>query len=522
MFDPEYQRYKRWQRANSFPEPPPTGDPMADFIMLFIWYSLVLTVWALWVAVKLLWRLASFLVRLALTDRSGPLIGHTALLRVTRDQTVKVVGQGSKVWLSAKIRPKHTHIIGPTGSGKTTLLKNLIVQDFRAGHGVIVMDPKGGLIPSLLRHIPPNRVEDVILFDPTDRDQPVGFNILKGADSGNPERSTDGFVQSFIKLHHGDWGVRLNRVLTFAAYTLMQVPDSTILDLRPLLYDDSYRQQVLTHVANPHVREFWQMEYPDMTRGGMKSQVITPIFNRIDVMLFYPTIANIVGQPRSSFDLTEVLQQRKILLINIPEGPLGEGLSNFLGAVLVTQIQQAAMGDLAIAQKRPQVYFYIDEFQNFRTSAFDKIITEARAFKLGLIVANQYSEQLEMDLRHSLDHNVAVRLSCGTQNGRHVLLYHRVQEQDVRLAKPLVARPPLPPGNPAIASQVVARSRQKYGLPRVVVAPSHTPAATPPTIAAEQKPTSAPAPTPPQQQPTKPGRSLSDILGESPESWIED
>jgi hypothetical protein len=370
------------------------------------------------------------------------------------------------------------HIIGPTGSGKTTLLKNLIVQDFQAGHGVAVIDPKGGMVEELLAHVPPDRIDDVIVFDPTDREWSVGFNMLEKVEPNMRSRAADEFVMAFKKIHEGDWGVRLDRVLRYAAMALLDVPSSTVLEVENLLLDEDYRQNILAEVTNPKVATFWDTRYPQMTRGGLLEQVTTPILNRIDPMLMYPEVGRIVGQAQGTFSLREVVDQSKILLVNLAEAEIGEGLSKFLGALLVSKIQMAAMSSVASAAERPPLFLYIDEFQNFLTSAFDKIVTEARSFGLGLIVANQFPEQLSRQLQLALDHNVAVRLNCIERNDRHRYwicfqrpqlqqAYYTTQQKlpyqcDGHWVYPL---PPLGLGDPNMARIVRDRSRRKYAIP---------------------------------------------------------
>lgn len=309
-------------------------------------------------------------------------------------------------------RLKHMHIVGATGSGKTTLLKRLIVQDFKAGHGVIVIDPKGGLVDDLLGHIPKDRIDDVVLFDPVDRNWPVGFNMLEAVAPEIRSRVANEFVLAFKKISEDVWGIRLNRVLTYTTLALLEIPNTTILDIREILLNEDYRNRVLPHITNRHVANYWEQEYPLVTRGGMLIQVVSPILNRVDPLLMYPEIQRIVGQPQGTINLHQVIEESKILLINLAETEIGEGLSKFLGALLVSKIQMAGMSGVSRAVRRPPMFLYIDEFQNFLTSAFDKIVTEARSFGLGLIVANQYAEQLDRQLQLALNKNVAVRLNC--------------------------------------------------------------------------------------------------------------
>jgi hypothetical protein len=504
MYGRDYRDYRRWKRGSLTPD---FGDDLAGVILEAMYYMVALTVMVTWDVLRFLVIRGIPFVRFLFSNKAGVIVGYTKT----------ALGRGLPIRVPPKVRPKHLHVIGPTGSGKTTTLINLAVQDFRAGNNsVVVIDPKGELVPALLSRIPPKRMSDVILFDATDRQHPIGFNILDAVDPNNKERAADGFVQAFRKLSGDDWGVRLNRVLRYAVFTLMDMPGSTVLHIRPLLYDEEFRKQALSHVTNQHVLNFWQTEYPKMTKRGLLTQVVTPIMNRIDAMLLYPTVANIVGQSQSSFSLRDVVENGKILLVNIPQGEIGEGISSFLGAILVAQIQMAAMTNLAGAGSRPPLYLYIDEFQNFVTSAFDKIVNEARAYKMGLVVANQFSQQLALPLRQALDHNVAIRLTCQTNRGRHWLIYHQVQEVPEEYAPYLLAMKPASPGNPTIAARVKAQSQQRYAAPAGAVPIS---AMTPTTVA---QPPPAPTRLPPVaghgRQPPAEDKPQYD----SPDDWIED
>ena len=381
-------------------------------------------------------------------------------------------GPGKQVRVPHRERLEHMHIVGATGSGKTTTLKNLIIQDFHAGNGVVIIDPKGDLAKPMMGHVPLERVDDCIVFDPTDREWPVAFNILEAVDSNQRSRAADEFVMAFKKIHTDNWGVQLDRVLRYAAITLMEVPNTTVLDVEDLLFDENYRQRVLAKVTRPRLLTFWNDRYPQMIRGGNLNRVTTPILNRIDPMLMYPEVERIVGQAVGSIDLRQVIEEKKILFINIPESELGEGLSKFLGAIIISKLQMAGMSGISSAASRPPIFLYIDEFQNFLTSSFEKIVVEARSFGMGLIVANQYIEQLQTKLQKALNSNVAVRLQCKVRNDRqrHWLFYQQPQKmENADAGFWLVPNSPIGPGDPKIAQMVRQRSRRRYAMPRATV-----------------------------------------------------
>lgn len=362
-------------------------------------------------------------------------------------------------------RLKHTHILGATGSGKTTLLKHLIVQDLQAGHGLAVIDPKGDLIDELLAHVPAHRLDDVVLFDPTDHDHPVGFNMLAFVGEAELSRTASELVSIFKKLFGAAWGQRLEHILRYTALTLLEVPGSTLLDIPDLLLDDDFRHGLLVNVRNFSTRAFWEQEYQVLS-NAQRMQAVLPILNRVGPWLAYPEIRNIAGQVHSSFHLRTLMDQGKILLVNIPQGRLGEDASGLLGAMLVSKIQLTAMARAGnpAHTKRP-FFLYVDEFQNFVTSSFEKILTEARSFGLGLVVANQYPEQLTPSLRLALANNVAVQLSCYLERGHYRIRYQTPQNQQAA-EWVLQPRRPLDKGNPAQAKQIRRTCRLRYGRPR--------------------------------------------------------
>ena len=372
-----------------------------------------------------------------------------------------------KTYVPPELRTKHVHVIGPTGSGKTTLLLNMILQDMRNGSGFAVIDPKGDLIWEILKYVPVDRFDDIVLFDPTDRGRPVGFNVLEGVGRRQRSLAASQVVSVFKKLFYDSWGPRLEHVLRFSVLTLLEVPGATLIDIPHLLIERDYRSRVLKYVTNPIVKEFWTGEFRHITKGRDYIVTIEPILNKVGPWLAYPEIRNIVGQARSSFDIREIMDRGKILLVNIPEGLLGEDTSAMLGAMMVAKIQLVAMSRWGRA-KEVLFYAYVDEFQSFVTSAFEKILTQARSFGLGLIVANQYEEQLYDQLRWALAKNVAIKLTCFFEDGKHGLIYHELQDQ---AAQPIRVKPLAPPtgGHPDLPKLVRLDKRELYGRPRHLV-----------------------------------------------------
>lgn len=375
-------------------------------------------------------------------------------------------GGAKTIGIPPEDRLKHAHLLGATGTGKTTLIKNLVVQDLQAGHGLCVIDPKSGLVDDILLHVPPHRVDDVVLFDATDTQYPLGFNVLEWVPELERSLTASAVVSVFRKLHEqSSWGPRLEYILRFAVLTLLEVPGSTLMDLPDILVNREFLNALLQHVQDPTVLNFWREEYLPMS-DGQRRQAIGPILNKVGPWLSYPECRNIVTARQSSFNLRHLMDNRKILLVKIPHGLLGEDISSFIGAMLVSKIQLAAMtrADLAPGAAVP-FFLYVDEFQNFVTSAFEKILTEARSFGLGLVVANQYPRQLTAPLYQALENNVAVRITCLLNRGAYHAQYEIMQDVN----RPTLNIRPLPPprgGSPQIRAEIRRLSRQKYARTR--------------------------------------------------------
>jgi DNA helicase HerA-like ATPase len=367
-----------------------------------------------------------------------------------------VIAQGERL--------RHISCSGGTGSGKSTLIRNLAVQDALGGSGFAVIDPKDDLIEPLLGHIPPERLDDVILFDATDRDCPLGLNPLADVPEHQRSLAAAELISVFRRQFADAWGPRQEHILRYAILALLEMPRSTLLDIPALLINQAYLHHVAAQVTNPAVREFLLLEYEQIIRR--RGDAIEPILNKIGPWLAYPELRNIIGQQRSSFDFRRVMDTSQILLVRIPQGALGEDASNLLGALVVARLQLAAQSrvDLPPERRRP-FYVFADEFQNFVSSSFTKILTEGRAFGLGVFSANQFKEQLPRELQLALAHNAAVFIETARVGGDYVV---RVSKRDGNEAGRIVdLRPagPLGPGYAERAREVRARSRLRYGRP---------------------------------------------------------
>jgi hypothetical protein len=317
-------------------------------------------------------------------------------------------GQVREVSLSPEQRRRHTHIIGATGTGKSTLLLNLIEQDLRLGNGLAVMDPHGDLIESILPWIPEERLSDVIIIDPSDVDFPVGFNILSAHSEIEKDILSSDLVAVF-KRFSTSWGDQMNSVFANAILAFLEsTKGGTLIDLRRFLIEKPFRDQFLKTVTDPSIVYYWQKEFPIL-----KSTSIGPILTRLDAFLRPKLIRNMVAQ-KESLDFEEILDTQKILLVKLSQGLMGAENSYLLGTFIVSKIQQAAMARQAKAKEdRADFFLYIDEFQNFITPSMSSILSGARKYHLGLILAHQDLSQIvkyDTELASSVLSNAGTRI----------------------------------------------------------------------------------------------------------------
>ncbi len=299
-------------------------------------------------------------------------------------------------------RRRHMYLIGKTGMGKTNLLENLVIQDIQKGHGVAYIDPHGDTAEKLLKAIPADRINDVIYFNPADQDFPIAFNVMEKVSEEYRHLVSSGLIGVFKKIWADSWGPRLEYILRNAILALLEYPGSTLLGVTRILVDKSYRDRVVEKITDPVIRSFWVDEFPKWNDRVLQ-EVISPIQNKVGQFLSSSLIRNIVGQTISSFDIREIMDSRKILIMNLSKGRIGEDNSALLGAMMITKIQLAAMGRVDIPEEtRNDFYLYVDEFQNFATESFANILSEARKYHLNLILANQYVEQIDEKVRNAI------------------------------------------------------------------------------------------------------------------------
>ncbi|MBI4234798.1 DUF87 domain-containing protein [Candidatus Peregrinibacteria bacterium] len=308
-------------------------------------------------------------------------------------------------------RRRHVYIIGKTGMGKSTLLENMIYSDVVAGKGVGVIDPHGDLADAVLKFIPKNRVNDLVLIDPSDREYAVAFNMLENVDPALNSIVCSGLVGIFKKIYADSWGPRLEHILRNTILALLEYPGTTMLGIPRMLADDAFRSQVVKGVEDPVVKSFWIAEFAKW-QEKQRTEAISPIQNKVGQFLSSPTIRNIVGQPKSTIDLRFAMDKGKIVIINLSKGKIGEDNSALLGAMFITKFQLDAMSRANLPEKdRQDFYLYVDEFQNFATESFATILSEARKYKLNLTMANQYIAQMPEEVRDAVFGNVGSILS---------------------------------------------------------------------------------------------------------------
>ncbi len=311
--------------------------------------------------------------------------------------------------IKRKDRARHVYVVGKTGMGKSTMLENMAIQDIRNGEGIAFIDPHGSTADRILEYVPEHRIKDVLYFAPFDMDYPIAFNIMEDVGYDKRHLVVSGLLSAFRKIWVDAWSARMEYILSNTLLALLEYPGSTLLDVNRMLVNKEYRKKVVEHAKDPIVKSFWLDEFATYT--DRYTQEATPaIQNKIGQFTSNPLIRNIVGQPKSSFDFREMMDSRKIIIMNLSKGRVGEVNAQLLGSMLVTKIYLAAMSraDASSSElaKLPNFYFFVDEFQSFANQSFSDILSEARKYKLNLIIAHQYIEQMEEEVRSAVFGNV--------------------------------------------------------------------------------------------------------------------
>lgn len=303
-------------------------------------------------------------------------------------------------------RRRHLYIIGKSGVGKSKLLELLLRQDIAYGHGLCLMDPHGDVIEAVLDFIPENRLEDVVIIDPTDVKYPVSFNPLANVHPDFKHQLTQGLIEVMEKQFGANWTPRLEHVFRFTCLALLDYPHATMRGMISMLTDRNYRQKVVEYIEDDMVKRFWAIEFADWSEK-FDTDAIIPLVNKLGQFLSDPLLRNIFGQKENKINLEELMNKGKLVFINLSKGRLGEENSSFLGSMFITKIKQAGMARAALPEKeRRDFYMYVDEFHNVVTETFENILSEARKYGICLTMAHQYVGQLLPGVQRAVRGNV--------------------------------------------------------------------------------------------------------------------
>jgi hypothetical protein len=387
----------------------------------------------------------------------------------------------------------HFYAIGRTGTGKSTLLFAKIVQDLRAGRGLALIDPHGDLAEAVLPYIPPKRKHALVYLNPADLDFPLGLNMLQQRKGTERHLLADHLMTIFHKIWADSWGPRMSYLLHNSLLALLENPGSTLLSVARLLSDDKFRRRITRHISDPVVRHYWEKEFASIP-PRLLPEVVSPVQNKIGAYLSNRPLRNILGQSKSTIKFEQILDQGQIFIVNLAKGRLGSEAANLLGSFLVTGLQLAAMARADIPEsERRDFYLYVDEFQNFTTESFADILSEARKYRLNLILAHQYLGQLDRTIREAVLANVGtlVVFRVGPEDAQllakefgaewpyanlvnlnpHEIYYKLMRDgkvEDPRLARTL-APPDRSEDEEAYRQELIAISRRNYGRPRAEV-----------------------------------------------------
>ncbi|MBI5005279.1 MAG: type IV secretion system DNA-binding domain-containing protein [Candidatus Lloydbacteria bacterium] len=314
-----------------------------------------------------------------------------------------------KFGIKASDRSRHLYVIGKTGMGKSTMLENMAIQDIQNGEGLAFIDPHGGTAEKLLEYIPEERIQDVVYFAPFDLDYPIAFNVMEDVGKDKRHLVVNGLMSVFKKIWVDAWSARMEYILNNTLLALLEYPDATLLSVNRMFADKAYRKKVVENVTDPSVKAFWVDEFAKYS-DKFATEATAAIQNKVGQFISNPLIRNIIGQPRSSFDMRKVLDDKKILIVNLSKGRMGEQNASLIGSMLITKIYLSAMSRADLLEHQlarlPNFYFYVDEFQSFANESFADILSEARKYKLNLTIAHQYVEQMPEEVRAAVFGNV--------------------------------------------------------------------------------------------------------------------
>ncbi|OGZ18917.1 MAG: hypothetical protein A2175_02160 [Candidatus Nealsonbacteria bacterium RBG_13_42_11] len=399
--------------------------------------------------------------------------------------------QRKKFGIKIDDRRRHLYVIGKTGMGKTVMLKNMAIQDIQDGRGIGFVDPHGEAAEELLDFIPSSRVNDVVYLNPADLEHPIAFNIMESVNLEHRHLVASGLMGVFKKIWPDVWSARMEYILNNSILALLEYPNSTLLGVNRMLADPEYRKKVVDRVTDPVVKSFWVQEYARYTQR-YEVEATAAIQNKVGQFVSNPLIRNIIGQVKSSINMREIMDSKKILILNLSKGRIGEDNSRLLGALLITKIQLAAMSRVDIPEEQRQDFFlYVDEFQNFATESFTNILSEARKYRLALILGHQYITQMEETVRDAVFGNVGtiVTFRIGAEDAEFLEREFQPEftAQDlVNLGKYNIylklmingitgsafsaeTLPPFPRMEESSREKIIKVSRERYGTPNKIV-----------------------------------------------------
>lgn len=328
-------------------------------------------------------------------------MNHITYIGITNYQS-----RNNKFGIKENDRSGHIYCIGKTGVGKSTLLLNMAISDIINGNGIGIIDPHGDISESILDHIPQDRINDVVYFNTSDLLFPIAFNPLYDVAITNHHLVASSLVITFKKIWSESWGPRLEHILRNSILTLLHYPNATLLDIQTLLTNSDFRNEVLHHLKDKALLNFWYKEFYAIP-PSLKAEAISPIVNKVGLLQTHPLLRNIIGQKTSTFSISDVMNQKKIFIANLSKGVLGEDASQLLGSLLVTQFQMAALSRVSMPEgSRIPFYLYIDEMHSFVTLSFVDILAESRKYGLALFLTHQYIDQLNEKILAAIIGNV--------------------------------------------------------------------------------------------------------------------
>lgn len=387
-------------------------------------------------------------------------------------------------------RRRHLYVVGKSGVGKSKLLELLVISDILNGEGVGVMDPHGDLIENVMKYVPEHRIKDVVLFNPADMDFPIGFNPIESVEPEYRQHVAMGFIEIFKKLFGDNWTFRLEHVMRYTVLALFDYPNSTVFGILKMLTDKNYRQKVVAHISDTVVKNFWVNEFAAWSEK-FDNEAIVPILNKIGQFVSTSLVRNIVGQPKNLMDIDDIINNQKILLMNVSKGNLSEEISGLIGSMIITSLYRSAMKRAAMPEeKRKDFYFYVDEFQNFATHTFGEILSEARKYRLNLCVSHQHLGQLDAYTKSTVFGNIGsiIAFRVGAEDAFNLekeftpvfkandMINLGVREFYVKMTIDGKLRDPfsgftldVPKPDQNVSAKIIEHSRKTYGRPRVEV-----------------------------------------------------